>query len=142
MAYIPEELFQLKGFIYSAGLGFTLSILYDLIRIISFILTRSDKIVTVIRDIIYMLFCLIANFIFLLVMCEGQVVFYAIAGEILGIIAHKVTLSALAYGRISAIVKTSKKQVIVKINKLSSKTEKIKKFLEKNKKTGKKHLQK
>lgn len=131
MDYIPHELFQLKGFIYSAGLGFTLSILYDFIRIIFFILTRSDKIVTVVRDIIYMLFCLIANFIFLLVMCEGQVVFYAIAGELLGITVHRITLGAFAYRRIVNIVKVIKKQVIVKTDKMSAKFEKIKNFLEK-----------
>ena len=72
MEYMPSPTGQAIGFIYSAGLGFALGLVYDYFRIFFYMLTGSDKKLTVTRDIIYLLFCLAANFLFLLVMCDGR----------------------------------------------------------------------
>lgn len=135
MEYFPTQIFQFKGFLYSAGLGFTLGLFYDLIRILFFLLTGSDKKLTVIRDIIYMLFCLTVNFIFLLVICEGQILFYVAAGEIIGLAVFEITVGKPLFCRISVFLKKIKKKTDVIKQRLLDKKQifykKIKK-LEKN----------
>ena len=135
MTYFPSQIFQLKGFLYSAGLGFTLGLFYDLFRILFFLLTGSDKKLTVTRDIIFMLFCLAVNFVFLLVICEGQILFYVAAGEIIGIAVFETTVGKPFFCRISVLLKkTKKKTAVIKHNLFEKKIKIYKKIknLEKN----------
>lgn len=97
MEYMPSPSGQAIGFIYSAGLGFALGLVYDFFRIFFYLLTGSDKKLSTVRDIIYMLFCLIVNFLFLLVMCSGRLMLYVFTGEAIGLIVYARTLSPIVY---------------------------------------------
>lgn len=81
MRYMPTLAFQTVCFMYSAGLGFSLAIVYDLFRILFYMLTGSDKKYSWVRDIIFTAVCLIANFIFLLVVCDGRMYVYSFLSE-------------------------------------------------------------
>lgn len=93
MQYMPSLAFQAVCFMYSAGLGFTLGIIYDLIRMLFYLLTGSDKKLTVVRDIIYSIVCLVATFLFLLVMCDGQLIAYVFVAEGIGTYVYFYSLS-------------------------------------------------
>lgn len=97
MEYMPSPAAQTVGFIYSSGLGFALGLVYDFFRIFFYMLTGSDKKLTVTRDIIYLLFCLVADFLFLLVMCDGRMMLYAFVGEGIGLLVYFLTLSGSVY---------------------------------------------
>lgn len=97
MEYMPSVLSQAVCFVYSAGLGFCLGLLYDFFRIIFYLFTGNDKKLSTVRDIIYMLFCLGTHFIFALVMCSGQIMLFTFAGEIIGLFAYFKTLSRQIY---------------------------------------------
>ncbi|MBP9989639.1 MAG: spore cortex biosynthesis protein YabQ [Ruminococcus sp.] len=120
MDYVPQQLFQAKGFACAAALGFVLSAFYDIYRIALQIFTRYSKKTVFVSDIIYMCFCMLVNFIFLLVMCEGQLVFYAFSGQLAGWLIHRFAVGNLLYNEIIA--------------SLSEIRKKIKKIFEKNKK--------
>ncbi len=100
MEYMPSVAGQAAGFFYSAGLGFALGLVYDFFRIFFYMLTGSDKKLSVTRDIMYLLCCLAVNFIFLLVMCSGRLMFYVFAGEGIGLIAYFRTLGSETYPRL------------------------------------------
>ncbi len=93
MQYMPSLAFQAVCFMYSAGLGFTLGIIYDLIRMLFYLLTGSDKKLTVVRDIIYSIVCLVATFLFLLIMCDGQLIVYVFIAEGVGAYVYFYSLS-------------------------------------------------
>ncbi len=105
MEYMPSLTGRLVGFAYSAGLGFTLGIIYDLCRMFFYLLTGSDKKFSVIRDIIYLLVCLSATFIFLLVVSDGQFLMYIFLSEILGLALYSYSLSPLVYPPIKAVIR-------------------------------------
>lgn len=134
MQYLPTTVFQAVTFMYSAGLGFTLGIIYDLFRMLFYLLTGSDKKLSVPRDIMFLSVCLASTFIFLLVMCDGQFLLYIFAGEALGLWAYSYSLSAVFIrpsrrvirkirGQISKIkkffscIKTKIESIFKKINK-------------------------
>ena len=88
--YLPKTSEQLLGFIYSVGIGLALGFVYGLLRILFFILSGSDKKFTLTRDIIFLLFFLIRY--------NGKVMFFAVAGELLGGYgAFKLTDSFISY---------------------------------------------
>lgn len=93
MQYMPSLVFQAVCFLYSAGLGFTLGIIYDLFRMLFYLLTGSDKKFLAFRDIIFLTVCLVATFLFLLVMCDGQLLTYIFVGEALGLWVYFYSLS-------------------------------------------------
>jgi len=88
MNYLPSHEFQLQGFLYSILLGFILSTAYDILKIVFFLITLKRNKLTNIRDVIFSVVSLFATFIYLLVMCEGQVLFYALFGELTGFSLH------------------------------------------------------
>lgn len=104
MEYMPSVTSQAVGFFYSAGLGFALGLVYDFFRIIFYMLTGSDKKMSVPRDIMYLLFCLAVNFIFLLVMCSGRMMLYVFAGEAIGFAAYFRTLSRGIYRPLRSVI--------------------------------------
>ena len=96
--YLPKTSEQLLGFIYSVGIGLALGFVYGLLRILFFILSGSDKKFTLTRDIIFLLFCLTVTFFFFLIRYNGKVMFFAVAGELLGGYgAFKLTDSFISY---------------------------------------------
>ena len=93
MTYMPTLVFQLVCFAYSAGLGFALGIVYDSGRMLFYLLTGNDKKLQVLRDIIYLLFCLAADFIFVLVMSDGELLLYIFIGQIIGLSVYFYSVS-------------------------------------------------
>lgn len=93
MDYMPSVMQQTVSFVYSSGLGFCFGLLYDFFGIIFYLFTGNDKKLSVPRDIIYMFFCLTVHFIFVLVMCSGQIQMFTVVGEIAGLTAYFKTLS-------------------------------------------------
>lgn len=82
--YLPDPSSQFVGFLYSIGIGFALGIFYEVLRLIFFVASGSDKKFTLARDIIFLLFCLGVTFFFLMIRYNGKVMFYAVGGELLG----------------------------------------------------------
>ncbi len=97
MQYMPSVAFQAVSLLYSAGLGFTLGIIYDLFRMLFYLLTGNDKKFLVIRDIIYSLLCLSATFLFLLVICNGKLLLYVFLGEAAGLTIYFYSLSDFVF---------------------------------------------
>ncbi len=93
MQYMPSAAFQAVSFMYSAGLGFTLGIIYDFFRMLFYLLTGSDKKLSVLRDIIYLTVCLSLTFLFLLVMCNGRLLLYVFIGEVAGLAVYFYSVS-------------------------------------------------
>lgn len=110
MQYMPSLVFQAVCFLYSAGLGFTLGIIYDLFRMLFYLLTGSDKKFLVFRDIIFLSVCLAATFIFLLVMCDGQLLTYVFLGEVLGLWVYFYSLSSFLFLPVKRLIKHIRRQ--------------------------------
>lgn len=120
MEYMPSAAGQAVGFFYSAGLGFALGLVYDFFRIFFYMLTGSDKKLSMFRDIMYLLCCLAVNFLFLLVMCSGRMMLYVFVGEGIGLLAYFRTLSGSIYPRLKVFVAVIRRHA-VKIVVLSKK---------------------
>lgn len=82
--YLPKASEQLLTLIYSIGIGFALGLFYEILRLIFYLLSGSDKKFVLLRDIIFLLFCLTVTFFYFLVRCNGKVTFYAVTGEGIG----------------------------------------------------------
>lgn len=82
--YLPKSSEQLLTIVYSVGIGFALGLIYEILRLIFYLLSGSDKKFTLLRDIIFLLFVLTVTFFFFLVRCNGKVTFYAVVGEAFG----------------------------------------------------------
>ncbi len=82
--YLPKASQQLLTVIYSVGIGFALGFFYEILRLIFFMLTGSDKKFILLRDIIFLLFVLSVTFLFFLVRCNGRVTFYSVTGVGIG----------------------------------------------------------
>lgn len=91
--YLPKSSEQLLTLIYSVGIGFALGFFYEVLRVIFYLLSGSDKKFTLLRDIIFLLFCLGVTFFYFLVRCNGKVTFYAVLGEAVGGFAAFKTLN-------------------------------------------------
>lgn len=118
MRYMPTLTFQVIGFVYSAGLGFILGAFYDLIRILFYSFTGNDKKLSVFRDIVYSLVCLAATFLFLLVMCDGKLMFYIFIGEGIGLFIYLYALGGVFILPVKR-----------KIDKIKHRISKVKSFL-------------
>ena len=94
MDYMPDAMSQTVSLVYSAGLGFCFGLAYDIIKIIFYSLTGSDKKLSTLRDIIYVFVCLCAHFLFMLVMCSGRVMMFTFLGEAAGLYVYFITLSS------------------------------------------------
>ena len=93
MNYLPSQSFQLEGFLYSIALGFILGLIYDVLKTVFYLITFKPKKLINIRDTFFFIICFWATFIYLLVMCEGQILFYALIGEIIGFTIYWVLIS-------------------------------------------------
>ena len=104
MQYMPSLYFQVGCILYSAGLGFSLGIIYDLFRMLFYLLTGSDKKLVNLRDIIYSIVCLAATFLFLLVMCDGQLLVYVFIAEAVGAYIYFRTLSRQIFSPVRKVI--------------------------------------
>lgn len=111
MEFMPTPAGQATGFFYSAGLGFCLGFVYDLFRIFFYLLTGSDKKLSVVRDIIYLLVFTAADFIFILVICSGRMMLYVFAGQLIGLAAYFYTLGNLIYPPLKSVLMSIRKRI-------------------------------
>lgn len=83
---------QAVTFLFSALLGFGLSFLYDLFKIIRRV-ARPKKIVVFILDIIYFLIITVIFFCFLMLRTNGELRIYTFVGAALGFLLFYITFS-------------------------------------------------
>ena len=129
MSYMPSLRWQTTGFIYSAGLGFCLGLVYDCFRIIFYLLTGSDKKHAAVRDIIFMFVFLWADFFFLLVMCSGRLMLYAFAGEGLGLAVYFYSLSGSVYLPLKRVFRRIRHSIISILKIIKAKYTEFRDFL-------------
>ncbi|MBR3836292.1 MAG: spore cortex biosynthesis protein YabQ [Clostridia bacterium] len=113
MQYLPTTEFQAVTFMYSAGLGFTLGIIYDFFRMLFYLLTGSDKKFLMARDIIFLCVCFPATFIFLLVMCNGELLLYIFVGEAVGMWIYFYSVGSFLLLPVKRIIKSVRRHFIV-----------------------------
>lgn len=82
--YMPKVTEQLLTIVYSLGIGLALGFIYEIMRLIFFLVSGNDKKFTLLRDIMFLLLCLVLTFFFYLIRCNGRVTFYAVVGEAAG----------------------------------------------------------
>lgn len=149
MDYMPSVLQQTVSFVYSAGLGFCFGLMYDFFRIFFYLLTGSDKKLSTVRDIIYMLFCLSGHFLFVLVMCSGRIMLFTFVGEVIGLTVYFRTLSSQLISPVKRLIikirgpiRRISLQVKSLLSKISGKYPKFRKNVKKTENLSKKDLKK
>ena len=131
--YLPKTSEQLLTIIYSVGIGFALGLFYEFLRLFFYLLSGSDKKLTLLRDIIFLLFVLTVTFFFFLVRCNGRVTFYSVTGEAVGgLAAFKTTDSCMAF-----LIRKKLRKLRKKLERLPDIGHKIYVFNEKIKKKQK-----
>lgn len=87
---------QLRLFMLSLGLGFLLGTVYDLLRMLRLILSKKPgKYTLFVQDIIYVVFCAVTTFLFLLSENYGEIRAYVPIGEIIGFFVYYFTVGIL-----------------------------------------------
>lgn len=86
---------QLSIFLSSLGVGFILGVLYDILRGIRLSVSKS-KVLVVVFDLIYFLLLAFITFIFILAANKGEIRFYIILGEIIGLVFYYVSFGIAA----------------------------------------------
>ncbi len=112
MRYLPSTAFQAVTFMYSAGLGFTLGIIYDFFRMLFYLLTGNDKKFLMARDIIFLSVCFPITFIFLLVMCNGELLLYIFIGEAVGMWIYFYSVGSFLFLPAKKIIKNIRRQIL------------------------------
>lgn len=110
MEYIQSLSAQTNMFLYSFGFGFLLGILYDVVRTLRIIVSRS-KIFTVAVDLLYFIICGVLSFAFSLVMDSGKIRLYVAAGQVLGWLVYYFSFGSIAV-RITTVVTKAVKRLI------------------------------
>ena len=85
---------QLNIFLWSCAFGFCLGIIYDIFRFLR-VLKFKSKLQIYIQDILFMCILGLCTFIFTTAFNFGQIRFYIILGEIIGIVSYRYTLGEL-----------------------------------------------
>ncbi len=137
MEYIQGLGSQTRLFLYSAGYGFLLGILYDLFRNIRLIISNKKSFV-IFSDVTYFVLCSFLVFCFALVMDSGQIRAFVFVGQAVGWLIYYFSFGAVAVrlGRaasgISCVAKRALRRFLRKIKrKISVKTKKPAKKLKK-----------
>lgn len=86
---------QLSIFLSSLGVGFILGVLYDILRGIRLSVSKN-KVLVVVFDLIYFLLLAFITFIFILAANKGEIRFYIILGEIIGLVFYYVSFGIAA----------------------------------------------
>ncbi len=86
---------QLSIFLSSLGVGFILGVIYDILRGIRLSVSKS-KVLVVVFDLIYFLLLAFVTFIFILAANKGEIRFYIIMGEIIGLVFYYVSFGIAA----------------------------------------------
>ena len=86
---------QLSIFLSSLGVGFILGVLYDFLRGIRLSISKK-KFLVVVFDLLYSLLLAFITFIFILAVNKGEIRFYIISGEIIGLFFYYVSFGIAA----------------------------------------------
>jgi len=101
MTYLQSLSDQTRVFLYAFGFGFLLGVFYDVFRVIRLAFTAGKRFIFV-QDMIYVMACAVASFLFFLVINNGTVRGYAFLAELLGWLVYYFSLGAVAI-RVSAL---------------------------------------
>ncbi len=127
--YIQGMAQQTQVFMLSVGFGFLLGAVYDIVRFVRAVFSRSHTAV-IIQDILFSLICTLLSFFFLLCIDDGKLRMYPYLGMIMGFVIWYFTLgipvsmilkrfSAFLHGILKSITAISKRifKKVVKILK-------------------------
>lgn len=128
MEYIHGLNFQARLFFQSVGFGFLLGILYDAFRTVR-ILISSKKAVVIIMDTAYFVLCGFLIFCFSLVLDNGEIRAYLLAGNLIGWLIYYFSMGFVS-AKIRMIIRRLKKNVRIR----KAKNRKISLFRIKNSK--------
>lgn len=123
---------QSVAFLWSIVLGISMGLFYGILKFIRFSFSLR-KVATFVLDVLFMLICAFAMFLFSLGFIDGYVRFYVIAGALIGFFAYRLTLGRLICGIYISVIRIYRKI----LNKISLK---IKIFAKKLLKIGSKLL--
>lgn len=110
---------QLAVFAFAAILGLFLGIINDIFRFIRFC-GFSSKLSIFVQDIVFMAVCAVLSFLFAVAYNQGEIRFFTLCGELLGLLVYRYSIGILTGKIFSIIVKVFRKtvSVIKKIIKL------------------------
>lgn len=95
MSYIVGLREQTANFLLSLGFGFSIGLVYDLVRIIRRLFSDGKKAIMT-ADILYAVFAAIMTFVFLLTATNGKIMVYILFGELLGFFIYYFTFGVFA----------------------------------------------
>jgi len=94
---------QLREFLYSALLGVSLGVFYDILAIIrSYI--KVNKLINLLFDTLFWICAISALFAFVLLFTKGNVRWYVLLGNFFGIFIYKNTISPLFFRAVRIII--------------------------------------
>lgn len=94
--YLADLSQQLRLFLFSVSLGFSLGILYDLFRIVRILFFKEvRKTALFVQDVFYILLCCVISFLFLLSENYGELRGYVFIGEIIGFFIYYFSFGVL-----------------------------------------------
>lgn len=132
MEYIQGLNFQIRLFFQAAGFGFLLGILYDIFRFVR-IIFPDKKAFVIIMDTAYFIICGFLIFCFALIVDNGEIRAYLLAGNLIGwLICYFSTGIASAKGR--AFIRRKKESCGSGIKNAKNKAQRYKKYRKTHKK--------
>jgi spore cortex biosynthesis protein YabQ len=115
---------QSQGLLVSCIVGFILGAVYDVFRVLR-ILFKSEKRHVFFQDLFFMAFAAVVTFLLALAVNWGEMRFYILAGEIIGICVYFLTvgevtirIAKLVYKVLYAVMKFIKKWLILPVARL------------------------
>ncbi len=114
---------QLSIFIWSCAFGVILGIFYDIFRFIR-AAGLNSKLHVYIQDIVFMCFCSLFTFLFTTAFNQGDVRFFIVLGEFLGLLLYRYTVGEVTI-RLFKIALKCIKATVNFLNKQINKLEKI-----------------
>lgn len=87
---------QSAAFLWSVPLGAALAVLYGVIKFIRFLFTPG-KAVTFLLDIIFMVVCAVACFLFSVGLIQGYVRFYVFVGAAMGFAVYRLSVGRIIF---------------------------------------------
>ncbi|OJU15409.1 MAG: hypothetical protein BGN88_07825 [Clostridiales bacterium 43-6] len=98
---------QTTSFLVAAAMGFAISLIYDVFRILR-LFAKPEPVSVFIQDIIFSLICAFLTFGLLIVRCQGEIRWFIFGGELLGFLICRFTLSMLIISAADKIIRAIK----------------------------------
>lgn len=117
---------QLSIFIWSCAFGVLLGIFYDIFRFIR-AAGFNSKLHVYIQDIVFMCFCSLFTFLFTAAFNKGDVRFFIVLGEFLGLLLYRYTVGEFTI----RLFKLTVKIIRTTVNFISKQIDRMEKFAKK-----------